>query len=189
MTESVPPQAGYPAVEPKAKVHGAPAFADLVYARFRAQAEAVGAPAVDIWAERFRELRDSFERREGLIQREYWAVHLPLGLALTEKPRSWWKRLLYRPPKMRIHLATLDTGELPPRFHAALGDGDILGVRAAFSLGDLSRHTVLARIFEAQKYLLQVADSSGGHVVSRADASRSVSPADGSTAYGDARDG
>src|SRR5205085_1277100 len=126
------------------------AFADLVLARFKTQQESTHGPDEGPWARQFKSLRDRFEEREGFIQREYWGVRLPLGLVLTEKPRTRMKRILYRPPKMRIHLATLDTGTLPPVFHAALGDGNILGVRASFSLGDLSRHTVLARIFEAQ---------------------------------------
>jgi hypothetical protein len=40
----------------------------------------------------------------------------------------------------------------------------MLAVRAAWSLGDLSRHTVLLRIFEVQEFLLEVLDAAEGRV-------------------------
>jgi hypothetical protein len=142
-----------------------PTFADLVDAHFRAQRELQQEGARGRWSGRFALLRARFEEREGDVVREYWGVSLPLGLVLTEMPRSRWKRLLYRPPRMRLHRAILDSGSLPPTFHAALADGDMLAVRARFSLGDLSRHTVLARIFEAEAFLLELADAARGEVI------------------------
>jgi hypothetical protein len=63
---------------------------------------------------------------------------------------------------MRLHRAGSSAGELPISLQAAMHDGDMLAVRAAWSLGDLSRHTVLARIFEVQEFLLEILDNSEG---------------------------
>jgi hypothetical protein len=139
------------------------AFADLVRTRFRAQRQELPDEGAHSWA-LFSALRRQFEETEGDIQREYWGVNMPLALALTEKPRGRLKRLFYRPPQMRLHRVILDGGEMPATYHAALYDGDILAVRAAFSLGDLSRHTVLARIFQAQEFMLKLADGSEGRL-------------------------
>jgi hypothetical protein len=140
-----------------------PAFADLVLARFRTQRDGAEADAI-FWSERYRKIRARFEAQEGMIEREYWGRNLPLGLVLTEKPRGRINVWLRRPPRMRLHRASLRAQDLPVRVHAAAHDGDMLAVRAAWSLGDLSRHTVLARIFEVQEFLLEVVDASKGRV-------------------------
>lgn len=141
-----------------------PAFADVVEARFRAQLVA----ATDIQADAFRatyvELRRRFEEAKGKIEREYWGVQLPLGLVLTERPRNRLKRWLRRPPTMHLHHGTSHLGSMPVRFHAALQHGDMLAVRAGWSLGDLSRHTVLDRIFDVQAFLFTIADNAGGKI-------------------------
>jgi hypothetical protein len=151
-------------------------FADLVDARFRARIEVERDGQEGPWSNRLVYLRARFEEIEGAIIREYWGVRLPLGLVLTERPRSHWKRLLYRPPKMYLHRAILHSESLPPEFYAALSDGDVLAVRARFSLGDLSRHTVLARIFEAESFLLNLVDAAEGLVVTERRHSRPSEP-------------
>jgi hypothetical protein len=139
-------------------------FADLVMARFHAQHELTELGRAGASWKHFISLRRRFKEAEGAIQREYWGANLPLGLVLTVAPKRRLSEWLHRPPRMRLHRAAFGIGSMPARFHDALLDGDMLAVRASWSLGDESRHTVLARIFEAQEFLLNLADQSGGRV-------------------------
>jgi len=146
-----------------------PAFADVVQARLRALEDGA------LRAEQYHDIRARFEENEGRVKREYWGHNIPMGLVLTEKDRGPLKRLLRRPPIMRLHRATPMPEDLSEKMHEAAHDGDELGVRAAWSLGDLSRHTVLARIFEVQEFLLEIADAAQGREAKRPMSEREIS--------------
>ncbi len=68
------------------------------------------------------------------------------GLVLTERPCGRLKRWLRRAPRMYLHHNASQLASMPVAFHAAIHQGDTLGVRAGRSLGDLSRYIVLDRI-------------------------------------------
>src|SRR5579872_4624081 len=75
-----------------------PSFSDIVEARFLARTELYPTEQSAVLTSRYVELRDRFEALEGKIQREYWGSRLPIGLVLTERPRSRWRRALRRAP-------------------------------------------------------------------------------------------
>jgi hypothetical protein len=109
-------------------------------------------------------LRGRFEHAQGKIQREYWGVRLPIGVVLTERPRNRLRRWLRRAPTMSIHHTSANLASMPVSFHVAIHQADVLANRAGWSLGDLSRHTVMDRIFYAEALLFTLADDAEGRV-------------------------
>jgi hypothetical protein len=109
----------------------------------------------------FERVRVAFEAAEGFLLYAFWGINVPVGIAVTLKPRPRLLRYVGAPDLLRMHRST-ERIRLPAELEVALADADALAVTASGVLRDASQRVVLQRVFTAESFLLSIIDTAGG---------------------------